>query len=167
MNLVVEPFNRNRDRSVFDCGNPDLKRWLSEYAGQSEKRNTARTFFLVDDLGNICGYYATTACQLAPDEVAEELGVGKSKYPVSAILIARFAIDRSCQGKGAGRFLLGRALSQLVEVSKEIGFEIVVVDAIDHDAAAFYGRFGFKRLQDDDLHLFLTTKDLRLTFDSI
>jgi hypothetical protein len=45
----------------------------------------------------------------------------------------------------------------MLGVSQSIGFEVVVVDAIDHDASAFYRRFGFTPFHDDGLHLFLTT----------
>ena len=80
------------------------------------------------------------------------------------MLLAKLAVSESAQGRGVGSLLLFDAMSRLLEVSMSIGFEVIVVDAIDHDASAFYRRFGFTAFEDDDLHLFLTTKSLRLTF---
>lgn len=65
-----------------------------------------------------------------------------------------------------GSQLLVDALRRLLDVSQSIGFEVVVVDAIDPTASAFYRRYGFTPFEDDKLHLFFTVKDLRLTFAS-
>jgi hypothetical protein len=51
-----------------------------------------------------------------------------------------------------------------VKTSHTIGFEIVVVDALDESAACFYLKHGFHRFADHSLKLFMTTKDLRATF---
>ncbi len=67
---------------------------------------------------------------------------------------------------GLGGVLLIDALRRILDASASIGFEVVVVDAIDPAAAAFYGRFGFSRFEDDPLHLFMSMRSLRLTFDS-
>jgi len=166
MSVRIIPFSREVDRTSFRCGKPALDEWIEKYAGQSERSDTTRTFLALDELGFLVGYYATKACELDLDEAASVYGVGKRKYPVPAMLIARLAVSEVAQGQGLGGLLLYDALARLVTVSESIGFEVVVVDALDHDASAFYRRYGFAQFQDDDLHLFLTTKSLRLTFAS-
>jgi lipoate-protein ligase A len=42
------------DTSQFQSGNQALDRWLVRYAGQSERRDEARTF---TDAGVVIGYY--------------------------------------------------------------------------------------------------------------
>ncbi len=164
MAIEIVPFRREVDRSEFHCGKPELDSWIARYAGQSERNDTTRTFLALEDDDTLIGYYATTACELDLDEAASAFGVGKRRYPVPAMLLARLAVSESAQGQGIGSLLLFDAMERLLEVSLSIGFEVVVVDAIDHDASAFYRRFGFTAFEDDDLHLFLTTKSLRLTF---
>lgn len=166
MAIEIVPFRRDIDRGPFSCGKPNLDRWIKQYAGQSEDRDTTRTFLALEDDDSLVGYYATTACELDLDEAASIFGVGKRRYPVPAMLLARLAVSEEMQGRGIGSILLFDALQRLLDVSHSIGFEVVVVDAIDHDASAFYRRYGFITFQDDDLHLFLTTKTLRLTFES-
>lgn len=64
-----------------------------------------------------------------------------------------------------GARLLFHALAEIAKASTSVGFEIVVVHAIDDDAVTFYARFGFQRFVDHSLRLFMTTKDLRATLE--
>jgi len=47
------------------------------------------------------------------------------------------------------------ALHRIADISTNLGVFAVEVDAIDQDALAFYQRFGFQSLLDDELHLFM------------
>lgn len=71
-----------------------------------------------------------------------------------------------CQGEGLGARLLLHALGELLKVSRSVGFEVVVVHAIDEPAATFYARFGFEPFADHPLHLFMPLKHLTATFDA-
>ena len=51
------------DASEFQSGNEALDRWLHRYAGQSERRDAARTF-VITDAGVVIGYYALLAGEL-------------------------------------------------------------------------------------------------------
>jgi ribosomal protein S18 acetylase RimI-like enzyme len=67
------------------------------------------------------------------------------------------------KARGFGAELLGHALTEIAKASESIGFEVVVVHAIDDEAVTFYSRYGFQRFVGHALHLFMTTKDLRAT----
>lgn len=166
MSVEIVPFRRSIRRDGFRCGKPDLDEWIERYAGQSERNDTTRTFLALTDDDELVGYYATKAYELDLDDAASVYGVGRRRYPVPAMLIARLAVHEDVQGQGIGSFLLVDALQRLIEVSRSIGFEVVVVDAIDRDASVFYRRSGFTAFEDDELHLFLTTKQLKLTFET-
>jgi hypothetical protein len=45
----IEPYDKRYAARGFDSGQPALDRWLIQYAGQNERRNTARTYLAVDD----------------------------------------------------------------------------------------------------------------------
>jgi GNAT superfamily N-acetyltransferase len=164
--VEIFPFDRRFDRDLFSCGKPDLDNWLKTQAGQQERANNARTFLAVDGL-KVIGYYATTAYRLGLDEAAEMYGVGKRPYPIPAVLLARLAVDEGFQGSGVGSRLLFHALSQIAEASRHVGFEVVVVHAIDPDAVAFYAQRGFTRFEDHALHLFMPVKHLLATLKSL
>lgn len=161
--FVVVPFAKTYDRQAFSCGEDDLDEWLRRDASQSERTGNTRTFFAVDD-ERIVGYYAQRTYQVDADDAARALGIGHRAYPMPAILIARLAIDSRCQGRGVGTQLLIAALHRLAELSTEVGFEVVVVHALSHDASVFYRRAGFIPAQDEPLHLYLPVRDLRRTF---
>jgi predicted N-acetyltransferase YhbS len=162
--VEIVAFNRRFDRSSFSCGKPDLDNWLKTKAGQQQRANNTRTFLAVDG-SKVIGYYATTSYRLGLDEVAEMYGVGKRTYPIPAVLLARLAVDADVQGCGIGSKLLLHALSQIAEASRHVGFEVVVVHAIDREAVTFYAQRGFTRFEDHDLHLFMSVKSLLATLE--
>ena len=164
--LIVRDFSRELVRySPFDCGEPQLDRWLKEQAGQQDRRDATRTMIAADEAKvRVAGYFASVTYEVAPDEASGVLG--RRRYPIPAMLLARLAVDRDYQRTGVGRLLLFDALSRFERASHDIGFELVVVDALHEDAACFYLRHGFRRFADHKLKLYLTTKDLRATFAS-
>ncbi len=48
-------------------------------------------------------------------------------------------------------------------MADELGCEVVVVHAVDFEAAAYYASFGFTPFIDHPLHLLMTIKDVRAT----
>jgi len=70
------------------------------------------------------------------------------------------------QGSGVGSELLLHALRQIAAASRHVGFEVVVVHAIDKDAVTFYAQRGFTRFEDHDLHLFMPVNNLLATLEA-
>lgn len=163
--MEIVAFDRKFDRISFSCGKPPLDEWLKTQAGQQERANNTRTFLAVEGL-KVIGYYATTTYRLGLDEAAAMYGVGRRAYPIPALLLARLAVDAGSQGGGVGSALLLNALSQIVAVSRHVGFEVVVVHAIDKDAVTFYAQRGFTQFEDHDLHLFMPVKNLLVTLQA-
>lgn len=163
--IIVRGFSKELVRhSPFDSGETSLDTWLKEQAGQHDRRNGVRTFLGADEAEvRIAGYYSTVTYELTPEVAGESLG-RVPRYPVPAILLARLAVDTDYQGAGVGKLMLFDALQRLERTSHDIGFELVVVDALHEQAACFYLKYGFRRFADHDLKLYLTTKDLRVTF---
>jgi GNAT superfamily N-acetyltransferase len=160
--VEILKFVKSFDRSHFDCGKPELNEWLYAQAGQQERADNTRTFLAIEG-DEIVGYYATTTYRLELDDLAKAFGAGKRRYPVPAVLLARLAVDRRSQGHGVGARLLVHALTEIARASESVGFEVVVVHAIDHEAVTFYARYGFQQFVDEPLNLFITTKALRAT----
>ncbi|RXR27932.1 N-acetyltransferase [Oerskovia turbata] len=163
--LISRPFDKLIvQHSEFDCGEPVLDDWLKNYASQNEKRDATRTFLLLDEKEScVAGYATTVTHRLDPHEASAALGRVR-RYPLPAVLVARLAVDRRYQGSGVGRLLLIDTLQRLERASHDIGFELVVVDALHEDAACFYLKHGFQRFQSHPLRLFMATRTLRATF---
>jgi len=70
------------------------------------------------------------------------------------------AVDKKHKGEGLEELLLVDALRKLLQVSDEVGFPFVIVDAKD-GAKAFYEKYGFTAFEDLENKLFLTIADIR------
>jgi predicted N-acetyltransferase YhbS len=142
----VEPLDRKRHLiDEFDCGHSALNRWLRAYAGQSQRRDIARTFVVADDESRVVGYYTLVAAAVEQGAASPAVRAGTSRhFPIPVCLIARLAVDERRQRRGLGRDLLRDAMRRAVAASDQIGMRAVVVDAIDERAADFYRRHGFE-----------------------
>ncbi|MHB8312277.1 MAG: GNAT family N-acetyltransferase [Candidatus Dormibacteria bacterium] len=131
------------DLDAFSSGNEELDRWLRRSARHAEAANTGRTFaWTRPDSIQVVAYFTLAAHLLRRAEVPKRVGRG-SPDAIPAILLARLALGRSLQGRGLGGQLLRDALERAVEASERAAARLVVVDAIDEDARAFYQHFGF------------------------
>jgi ribosomal protein S18 acetylase RimI-like enzyme len=86
---------------------------------------------------------------------------------VPAVRLARLAIHGSHQGQGLGERLLATAVRDVLAAAEHVGIVLMTVDALDDEAAAFYERFGFVRLETAGARPALAAriKDLQATFD--
>lgn len=87
-------------------------------------------------------------------------------YNIPAILIDRLAVDRRYRGQGMGRRILLDALRRAFQLSNQIAAAIVIVDAKDNDACAFYRHFGFEPIVDNPYRLFMTMTSIAGLLDS-
>jgi predicted N-acetyltransferase YhbS len=162
----IEPLDSKRHHAErFDCGQPSLNRWLQSYAGQSQRRDVARTFVVTDQRLNVVGYYTLVAGQVEHPAATPSVSAGASRhYPIPVCLLARLAIDNAWQGRGIGSDLLRDALRRAVAAADQIGIRAVLVDAIDEAAARFYHRYGFEAATEDGLTLMLPAGAVRARF---
>jgi GNAT superfamily N-acetyltransferase len=93
--------------------------------------------------------------------------VGRRALPIQAVLLARLAVDAEFQGGGVGSRLLLHALRQVATASRYVGFEVVVVHAINRDAVTFCAQRGFTQFEDHDLHFFMPVKNLLATLEAL
>lgn len=159
MKVKIQSLSSNEDRGTFDCGTSSLNDWLQKTARQHQEKSLSRTYVAVypDDPTRIVGYYALAATQVLTE------GMQGKKLPrdVSAVLLARLAVDKKNKGQGLGGYLLMHALDKVVTAAAIVGVQCVVVDAIDKQAADFYQYFGFVPLTADPRRLFLPLNTVR------
>ena len=160
--IVFSAFNAELPRRDFDCGNPDITRWFREHAGQQERSDNVRTTLgLATFDSRIATFYSLVAHRIELDELARSTVYSARRYPIPAILIAQLAVDVKYQGQRLGALTLGHALATLADTSHAVGFEAVVVDAIDDTAQTFYAKYGFTELVDGGRRMVLPTAALR------
>lgn len=138
---------RRHDHEGFACGVAALDDYLRRRAGQHQRDGIATTHVLIDDTepARILGYCALSAAQLHLQELREDDRKRLPAYPVSAIRVGRLAVSSAEQGRGYGGLLLGHAVNLALSVRKTLGVRVLIVDAKEARAAAFYEGFGFRR----------------------
>ncbi|MGV0794751.1 GNAT family N-acetyltransferase [Mycolicibacterium sp. XJ1819] len=128
----------------FDCGKEQLNTWLVQQAVRADQTRTAQVTVWTP-LGEcrVCAYFAIcpTVVSRKDDGISGSLAGGVSTIP--GYLIAKLALDSSLHGRGFGEQLLRDAIARVVEASNHGGGRLIVVDAIDDEAAEFYVRYGF------------------------
>jgi predicted N-acetyltransferase YhbS len=145
---VLERLGAHQDVSEFASGKEELDSWLRRHALAAQQIDSARTFLLTrgaDDTGNrVAGYFSLTMSSVLRAEAPPKLVRGLPAYPVGMVLLARLAVDRSEQGrKGLGALLLSEALRKAVAAGEPAAARLVVVGAIDDEAAKFCAHHGF------------------------
>ena len=147
--LVIVPLDDSHDRAAFTCGVESLDRYFQAQAGQDVRRRANGVFVLADkaEPGRALGFYTLCATALAQGDVPEAARKHIPRYPlVSATLIGRLAVAKDRQGQRLGAVLLADALRRALASAETVGSTMVVVDALDEGAAAFYVAHGFVRL---------------------
>ena len=149
--LQIVPLDEGHDRAGFTCGVESLDRYLKTQAGQDVRRKANAVFVLSEraQRARILGYYTLCAMAISQGDVPEGARKHVPRYPlVSATLIGRLAVAKDRQGQRLGAVLLADALQRAFDSASTVGSSMVVVDALDDAAAAFYAAHGFVRLPD-------------------
>ena len=158
--LRLERLAADHDVAAFDSGKDELDGWLQRHALAAQQMDSARTFVLTRD-NRVVGYFSLTMGSVLREDAPAKLVRGLPAYPIGMVLLARLAIDRSEQGAGLGGLLLAEALRKAVDAGEAAAARLVVVDAIDDDAVAFYRHHGFVLAPGHDRRLYRRTKDIR------
>lgn len=108
------------------------------------RSRSARTWVWIDEAGAVAAYYSLAPHSVVREEMPSKVGRGSPRV-IPAILLAKLALGEQWQGHGLGAVLLADALSTAVEAMRSIGGRLIVVDAIDDAAAAFYEHHGFAK----------------------
>ena len=145
------------DRSGFDCGVAVLNEYLQRFAEQHRRKGLTSAYVLVDSTvpGTILGYYTLSAAEV---DVARLAGAERKRlprFPVPCFRMGRLACRVDQRGRGLGKVLLGCAVDRCLKARAQVAAYALVVDAKDDDARAVHEHFGFIRLMDRKLTLYL------------
>jgi GNAT superfamily N-acetyltransferase len=154
--FVIERLGRAHQRADFGCGKAPLDDFLRSRVNQYERRRLGRTYVAVrPGEKRVWGYYTLAAGSVAVEHLPPGAAKKLPKHPVPVVVLARLAVDRAVQGKGLSGLLLSDAPRRCLSLEEQLRIHAVVLDALDDQAKAFYLKFGFVPLLDDERHLFL------------
>lgn len=139
---VSETLAEHHKLDRFASGSGAMDTWLRDHARHAQAMRTARSFVWHEGDEVALAYFSLASHLVVRAELPARVGRG-SPDAIPAVLLARLALDRSLHGQGLGGQLLLDALSRAVQASEIAAARLMVVDAIDDQAAAFYEHHGF------------------------
>ena len=141
--IEIRSLAKDDDRSGFSCGQPDLDRFFTHYAGQNQfKLHLAVTYVALIE-GRVVGFATVAASSVERVSVpSTRLRRRLPAYPLRVLRLARLGVDTRAQGLGIGKALLRHVLALAVGQRDRLGCVGVVTDA-KPDAVTFYQRLGF------------------------
>lgn len=144
---------------------PGLDAWLRSKARLNEARGGARTYVACDG-AQVVGLYSLAASAVEKRRLSSRIGRSMPE-PVPVILLGQLAVDISYQGHGLGSDLLVDAARRALSAAHLIGARAIVVQALNDEAKAFYGRFGFRPFSDrEPLMLILRLSELEVLLEA-
>jgi GNAT superfamily N-acetyltransferase len=162
--MILTELSEAIDRSAFDCGDAALNGYFRERAGQDRRRGMNQTRILLDN-ETVVGFYTLSPYTLALRELPPKLA---KKFPANLLLpcylLGRLAVDKTRQGQGFGKLLLGDALRAIALSAQKIGGYCAVVDAKNDRAQTFYAGYDFRPVADNPRRLFLPIAEIAPEF---
>ena len=155
------PIAASDQTSSFACGEDTLDRYLAERALRNHLTDLARCYVTVQrGTSNVIGYYTLSAVAIEHSALPGRAR-RNAPNPVPAVLLGRLAVDQHAQGVGLGRLLVRDAILSTLAAADRIGVRVLLVHALNEQAAAFYEALGFRPSPTDPLHLYLLLADAR------
>ncbi|MCK5648317.1 MAG: GNAT family N-acetyltransferase [Gammaproteobacteria bacterium] len=150
MSIIIEEITPQHNRKAFDCGVTELNQFLQQQARQKTVKHISKTFVAYRDstATAIIGYYTLTGYSVItpPDHKYYK----KYPHPLSAVKLARLAVDRSQQGQHLGERLLIDAIYKTVLVAQQISAIGLFVDPMTPQVIPFYQQYDFLPANPDD-----------------
>ncbi|ERP98396.1 hypothetical protein Q669_19000 [Labrenzia sp. C1B10] len=169
--LKFEPFDPDKhDRAAFSCGVDQVDNYFRKTANKLQKAGNVRVSVLLDADEQLLGFYAVNAHSVDYAELPKKyVRTRPSHGSIPAAYISMIGVDQRFQGKGLGGILLVEALKNLARASETLGIAVVLMDVLNcgneeatNRRLVLYTGYGFTRLENDPLRLFLPIQDARV-----
>ena len=132
--IEIRPLRKDDLRDTFDCGQPELNRFLQHYAGQNQfKLHLAVTYVAVFAQTNqprqkILGFATVASASIARQDMPSPSQRARwPQYPLPVLRLARLGVDKSAQGLGLGANLLRHVLRLALQQQDQTGCVAVSV----------------------------------------
>ena len=140
----------DRLKQKFSCKNPELEKYIKQFAYSHQKEGLFQTYFYVDDNDNFLGYISVAVATIERTKFADELDISYSmKYSIPAIKITRLCVFNGLCNKGVGTILMTFANILALVQQKKIGCRALIVDS-KPEAVEFYKRFNFVEINKEE-----------------
>jgi len=155
-----ESLRRSHPRSAFDCGQSDVNDWLRTKALQNQEKRLSATKVLLDQEGDIAGFFTLATGQVDFGDLPSELARKLPRRALPVAILAWLGASHAYQGQKLDDLLLAQALRDCHEAGQTFAFVAVILDCVDDRANAFYQRWDFAELPGNPYRRFLSSRTL-------
>lgn len=159
----LELLSDDHDRKKFRCGSESLDRYLRETAKGHLTKGVSITRVMVERSDRkpktILGYFTLTST-LAKAVNWPGVAKGLPAMPLPIVLLGRLAVAEDWQGRGIARLLLAAAREIAAGSMLGVGGVGLAVDSANEELVAFYAKYGFIRVEEQSLRMFLPLASL-------
>lgn len=150
MSIIIEEITQQHHRKAFDCGIRELNQFLQQQARQKTVKHISKTYVACRDSAptTIIGYHTLTGYSVITPPNHRDYK--KYPHPLSAVKLARLAVDRAHQGQRLGEQLLIDAIYRTVLVEPQISAIGLFVDPMSPEVIPFYQQYDFLPADPDD-----------------
>jgi predicted N-acetyltransferase YhbS len=150
MSVIIEGITRQHNRKAFDCGVTELNQFLQQQARQKTVKHISKTYVACLDSAptTVIGYHTLTGYSVTVPPAQGKYK--KYPHPLSAVKLARLAVDRSHHGQRLGEQLLIDAIYRTVLVAQQISAIGLFVDPMTPQVIPFYRQYDFLPADPDD-----------------
>lgn len=153
---TIEKLAKSHDRRRFKSGNVAVDHWFSQSALQSQTKHLTNTKIVVDDKGDIVGYYTLATSQIDFSDLPQAIAKSLPRRQLPVAVLAWLGIETTYQRQGIGKRLFATALRDCFEAAQTFAFIAVILDCIDQSAKEFYQQFDFEQLPGYPMRLYLS-----------
>ena len=161
------------DRASFDCGEPELNKYIQTQALKHMKAGISTTMLLPDSeqLPNgkypICAFYTVAPSSISKKKLPNALARKLPHYPVPVFLLAQMAIHLKYHNKGLGKITLIKALEHIWNINSHMRAYAVIVDCLNEKVEQFYLKYDFEILYKHDCRtrMFIPMKTVSQLFE--
>ncbi len=148
--IIIEELTQQHNRKAFDCGITELNQFLQQQARQKTIKHISKTYVVCQNSTPtvIIGYHTLTGYSVTIPPAHKDYK--KYPHPLSAVKLARLAVDRSQQGQHLGERLLIDAIYRTVLVAEQISAIGLFVDPLTPQIIPFYQQYDFLPANPDD-----------------
>ena len=139
-----------------------MDQYFGQQVSQDIRRRVTACYVALTPDERVAGYYTLASTGLLLTELPASVAKKLPRYPsVPAVRMGRLAVAQDVKGQGLGGALLADALDRAIR--SDIAGYVLVVDAKDAAAVAFYRHHGLIALPSQPETLFLPLATVRNT----
>lgn len=151
--LIIEPLNKDHNIRKFRSNEEQIDTYLRFHAKKNSLYGYGRTYVAIQPgHSRVWAYYTLSANHL---DISTYPSADGCPQKIAIALLGRIGVDKNIQNIGVGQKLMGHAFQMTLDASEKIGIHAIVLDAKNQRLVSYYTKFGFEKLMDSPLHLYL------------